>query len=416
MAATARTPVPAGGPAPARTPTPARTPAAGGRRICVMTFNRADYTPLRPLLTALDRHPGVELSVMLSGAHLAPHFGTAADVVADGWPVTARVEMLVASDTRVGMGKSFALGVAGFVDALARDDPAVVVILGDRYEALAAAVAALLLDIPIAHIAGGQVTTGVVDDSIRHAITKLALLHFTSTARSRRRVVQLGEAPERVHAVGALGVDNALRACADAPEELQLVPPLRHPYLLVTYHPAPHAGVPVERGVAALLGALERFPAADVVFTRPNPDAGGRVIDAAVDAWVAGHHERARCCASLGADAYPRLLARAAAVVGNSSSGLIEAPALGVPSVNVGVRQDGRPRATSVLDAVEDSGAIAAALDTALSPEFQRTARTARSPYGDGHAADRIAEILTAADLDALQPKRFHDLPATAAP
>lgn len=389
----------------------------GGRRVCVMTFNRADYAPLRPLLLALDGRDDIDLSVVVSGAHLAPQFGMSADdVVADGWRIDARIEMLVASDTNVGMAKSFALGVSGFVDALERIAPAVVVLLGDRYEALAAAVAAFLLRIPIAHIAGGQVTSGVIDDSMRHAVSKLALLHFTATAAFRRRLIQLGEAPERVHAVGALGVDNVLRAPALPRVELEwdLRLRLRSPVLVVTYHPAPHEGVTAAQGIAALLAALDRFPAATVVFTRPNPDAGADAITTAIAAWVAQHEDRARCCAALGARIYPSLLAHADVAVGNTSSGLIEAPALGVPTVNVGVRQDGRPRAPSVLDAREDPGEVAAAITTALSPQFRSAIRDAGSPYGDGHAAARIAAVLATVDLVALLPKRFLDLPADA--
>jgi UDP-hydrolysing UDP-N-acetyl-D-glucosamine 2-epimerase len=388
----------------------------GPYRVCVLTLNRADYAPLRPLLVELSARPEIEPCVVVSGAHLSPRFGMTVDeVVADGWNIVGRIETLLASDSGVGMSKSFALGVAAFADTLDRIDPAIVVVLGDRYEALAAAVACHLQGIPLAHIGGGQITSGVIDDSIRHALTKVAHLHFTSTEEFRGRIIQLGEAPERVFNVGALGLDNVLRGPSLSKVELEwdLQVRLQAPVLLVTYHPAPHDGVSVGEGIDALLKALQRFADATVIFTEPNPDAGGRAISAAIDEWVKLYAGRAHRFGTLGARVYPSLLAQADAVVGNSSSGLIEAPALGVPTVNVGVRQDGRPRAPSVRDVVEDADAIANAIRTVLSPRFRDAMGHVTSPFGDGRAAGRIAEVLAHSDLRALHPKAFHDLSPT---
>lgn len=387
------------------------------RRICVATFNRADYAPLRALLAELADRPGVDTRVVVSGAHLAPQFGRTIDLVAaDGWNIDARVEMLLASDTSVGMGKSFALGVSGLADAIDRIAPDVLLVLGDRYEALAAAVAALLLRVPLAHVAGGQVTSGVIDDSVRHAISKLAHLHFTSAEAFRRRLVQLGEDPERIWTVGSLGLDNILKTPRMDRDELEreLGVRLHQPLLLVTYHPAPPAGASAEEGIEALLKALDSFPDATVLFTHPNPDAGGRAVAAAIDSWVTARGDRARAVQSLGAVRYPSVLAHTDVVVGNSSSGLIEASALGVPSVNIGIRQEGRPRAASVIDVPEDTQAMATAISKALSPEFRDALPAGRSPFGDGNAAARISNVLTTVDLSGIFLKHFSDLPDAA--
>jgi UDP-hydrolysing UDP-N-acetyl-D-glucosamine 2-epimerase len=381
--------------------------------VCVLTLNRADYAPLRPLLVELTERPETDPCVVVSGAHLSPRFGMTVDeVVADGWRVEGRIETLLASDSPVGMSKSFALGVAGFADTLERIDPAIVVVLGDRYEALAAAVATYLQGFPLAHIGGGQITSGVIDDSIRHALSKLSHLHFTSTEAFRQRLIQLGEAPERVFNVGALGLDNVLRGSSLSRVELEwdLQLRLQQPVFVVTYHPAPHHGVSVQHGIEGLLAALDRFPDATIVFTEPNPDPGGRTISAAIEKWVNTHADRAHRFDTLGARVYPSLLAQADVVIGNSSSGLIEAPALAVATVNIGVRQDGRPRASSVRDVTEDPDAIADAIRTVLSPRFRQVLRNVTSPFGDGKAAGRIADVLSGADVCTLHPKRLIDL------
>lgn len=381
------------------------------REIAVVTSNRAEYGILTPVLRAVRRRPELVPRLIVGGAHLAPHLGaTYRHVENDGFPIDAKVDLLVAGDTPTAVGKSAGLAILGFTDALSRLRPDVVLVVGDRYETLAAAMAAALLHIPIAHLHGGEVTDGVVDDALRHAITQLASLHFVAAEGFRRRVVQLGQDAQRVYVVGAPGLDNIASLEPVSADELarSLNVTLTRPLLLVTYHPA---GSDPAAGVAALLAALGRFPEATIIVTRPNVDAGSQAIVGHLDAWGAQHLEHVRVCDALGQRRYLSALRHADVVVGNSSSGIIEAPALQAPTVNIGDRQRGRPRAGSVLDVTaHDPHAIADAIHTALSPEFRARLADVGSPYGDGHAAPRIAQILATVDLQGLLPKRFHDL------
>jgi UDP-N-acetylglucosamine 2-epimerase (non-hydrolysing)/GDP/UDP-N,N'-diacetylbacillosamine 2-epimerase (hydrolysing) len=379
----------------------------------VFTGARAEYGLLRWTMAELRDHSDVTLQILVAGAHLSPEYGMTCDAIArDGFEIDERVEMLLSSVTSVGVAKSLGLGVIGFADALTRLSPDVLVVLGDRYEALAVATTAMLLRIPIAHIAGGESTEGAVDESIRHAITKMANLHFVATDEFRQRVIQLGEAQERVMAVGAPGLDGTARlkplARAQLQDELEIS--LRPPVLAVTYHPVTADGEDPAVGVTPLLDALEAIVDATVVITQPNADTAAARITNAMRMWVARHPERARLFAALGQRRYLSLLALADVVVGNSSSGLIEAPALGTPTVNVGSRQRGRPRAASVIDCPQDAAAITAAICRALSPDMQRGAARLESPYGHAGAAVRIVDVLINADLNSMLEKRFHAL------
>lgn len=383
------------------------------RRVCVATTARADYGPLYWLLHELHEAPEIDLRVLVSGAHLSPRFGeTWKTIETDGFPIAAKVDMLLASDDPVSLTKSMGVGLMGLADAVARIDPDVLVVLGDRYEVMLVAQAALMQGIPLAHVAGGQVTEGAFDESIRHAITKLAHLHFTSTEEFRRRVIQLGEDPERVWAVGAVSLDNVRRrALLDRTQlEADLGHSLGTPTMVVTYHPATR-GAPPAAAAQELVRALDALPEATVVFTEPNADPGGRAIAEVIHAWAAGRPERAHVHTALGPTRYLSLMREADVVVGNSSSGLIEAPALHTPTVNLGDRQRGRPAAASVIACRETADAITQAIGRALSPEHQQLAAETTSPYGDGRAAPRIREVLFGIDLDGLLMKRFHDLP-----
>lgn len=379
-------------------------------RICVFTATRAEYGLLSGLLRELDGRPGIELQLVVSGAHLAPEFGrTAALIEADGFRPAATVEMLLSSDSGVGAAKSLGLAVMGVAEALDRLHPDVLVLLGDRYEALAAAAAAALLAVPVAHIGGGESSEGAIDESIRHAVTKLSHLHFVAAEPFGRRVVQLGEEPWRVHVVGALGVDNIVRMRpldrAELQSELGLT--LTPPTIVVTYHPVTVSADATASGLDALLTALDPFPAATVVFTAPNADPGGRAIRRRVEEYAASRPGPTAAFGTLGQQRYLSLLRHADVVLGNSSSGIIEAPALGTPTVNVGDRQRGRLRAPSVLDVADTSESVAAGLRRALEPSFRRAG--ASSPYGDGGAAPRIAEVLCRTRADGLQVKHFRD-------
>lgn len=383
------------------------------RRICVFTGSRADYGPLTSILHALSNDPGIDLRLLVSGSHLVSQQGMTLDAIsAGGFPISERVPIVVASDTPAGVAKSFGLGAIGHTEALERIAPDIVVLLGDRYEVLAAAAAATFLRIPIAHICGGEVTAGSTDEGMRHAITKLSHLHFTATAEFRRRVIQLGEDPERVHTVGSPGLDTVrtIRLLDRAALSAMLGIELGTPTIAVTYHPATADPVGSQAGIRGLLAALDRLGQGTVVFTGPNVDLGGPSADQELQHFIAGHPDRMLICPSLGQTAYLSLVKHADVVVGNSSSALIEVPALGTPTVNIGTRQEGRPTSESTISCTEAAEDVFAAIQRALTAEHRERSRAGTSPYGDGHAAARILHVLKTTSLDGAFKKRFVDL------
>jgi UDP-N-acetylglucosamine 2-epimerase (non-hydrolysing) len=378
--------------------------------VAVVTGTRAEFGLLRWLLEDLRDDPRAELQLVVTGAHLsADHGATVSEIEAAGLPVAARVDLDLADDSPLGIACSTGRGVAGIAEALERLAPDVLVVLGDRYEILSAATAALILRIPIAHVHGGETTEGAIDESIRHAVTKMSHLHFAAAEDYRRRIVQLGEAPERVWTVGALGLDSIERLAPMDDAELGALlggwDPGAAP-LLVTYHPATLGAADPAAAAAALLEALDAFPHHRVLVTEANADAGGRAVNAAVREWAMERGDRARVFTSLGQRGYLSAMRRAGAVVGNSSSGILEAPALGVPTVNAGDRQRGRLRSPSVIDVGEDAAAIRAGIERALAGTW-----TPATPYGTPGASARIREVLLTHPLDGLLRKRFHDLP-----
>ncbi|MCU0618288.1 MAG: UDP-N-acetylglucosamine 2-epimerase [Gemmatimonadaceae bacterium] len=388
------------------------------RRICVVTGTRADFGLLRWVMHDIAAHPSLTLQVIATGTHLVPAYGDTIDELhAAGVVPDACLPMLVAGDTPVAVAKSLGLAVIGFADAFARLAPDVVVVLGDRYEILAAAQAALLASIPVAHLHGGEVTTGAIDDAMRHAITKLSSLHFVAAEPYRRRVLQLGEAPDAVHLVGGLGVDAVARLAlpSRAALEASLGITLGARTLCVAFHPETATGASPAAQIDELLAALAAETDATLVLTAPNADVGGAAIATRLAAFAATH-PAAHYLPSLGQTRWLACLREAEAVVGNSSSGLLEAPSLGCATVNVGARQAGRLRATSVLDVPCERTAIADALAQLRTPAFRAVVADARNPYGDGGAAARIVEVLATTPLDGVGPKRFVDLaPAEAA-
>lgn len=382
------------------------------RRIVVVTGSRADYGLLRGILTRLKSADDVALSVVACGMHLVPRFGeTWRAIEADGFPLAAKVDLQLADDRAETVARGTGLGVSGFAEALAELKPELLVVLGDRYEILAAAVAAMLLNIPIAHIHGGEVTAGAFDDAIRHAITKMACLHFVAAEPYRRRVIQMGENPDFVFNVGAPGLDLASIAPALTRAELFAQLGIAHPerFLLVTLHPTTARPDADSANVAALLGALAEVKDRTIIFTGVNADPGYRAIDDAIRAFVASRPDQTYLFTSLGSERYWAALRLADAVVGNSSSGIAEAPAVGVPSINIGDRQQGRLRAASIIDCPADSAAILESLRSILEGRF-RTDPGIEPPYGRGGASEKIAGTLRKIGLRGAFPKHFHDL------
>ncbi len=379
------------------------------RKVCVVTGSRADYGLLVWLLHDLAADPAFELQLVVTGMHLSREHGhTVDEIERDGFNADRRVEMLLASDTPGATCRSVALGVIGMSEALQALQPELVLVLGDRFEILAAAQACLFHAVPLAHIAGGDTTEGAFDESIRHAITKLAQLHFVTNELAAQRVRQMGEDPRRVHMVGSPGLDHLRRRPLLEREALEaaLGLPLGARNLLVTFHPVTLAG---DGGLAEfneLLAALEGLSADTVLWlSRPNADPGGRGIGAALDAFAQRRGASARVHASLGSQRYLSLMAQCDAVVGNSSSGLYEAPSLGRPTVNIGTRQQGRLAAASVLHCAAQRDAIAAAITSALALDCSNVV----NPYGDGHSAARIVNILRSLPPPAtLLSKAFH--------
>lgn len=387
------------------------------RKICVVTGSRAEYGILSRLMKEIDAHPDAELQVVATNMHLSPEFGlTYREIEADGFRIDRKVEMLLSTDTATGIVKSMGVGMIGFADTFRELAPDIIVILGDRYEMLAVASAAAVMGIPIAHLHGGEITEGAIDDNLRHAITKLSYLHFTSTEEYRRRVIQMGEAPERVFCTGALGVDNILNEpILSLPElEEQLGFRLGEDYIVATYHPVTREPGMAETHIKALLSALEtvtdRFR---ILFTLPNSDADGRAISAAINEWCALRPDKAIAVKSLGRKRFYTAMRHASAMIGNSSSGLIEAPSFRIPTLNIGDRQKGRARGNTIVDCAPDRQSIIEGLRQTLSPAFlAQTRADALNPY---HHPDTLRSILTPilrTPLAPHPPKPFHNLPS----
>lgn len=383
------------------------------RKVCVVTGSRAEYGLLYWLLREIQADSRLSLQLIVTGMHLSPAFGlTIREIEADGFIPDARVEMLVAADTPTGIAKSIGLGVIGFADAIDRLKPDLLVVLGDRFEILAAAQAAFVACVPIAHIHGGELTEGTIDDAIRHAVTKMSQLHFVAAEPYRRRILQLGEAPEHIWTVGAMGIDGIVRTPMLSREELSnaLGFDLVRPYFMVTYHPVTLLAGHAELSIQALLDALDAFPSHGVLFTGVNADHGNKVIQDAVDTYVACQPRRAHASVSLGQSRYINAMRHAVAVVGNSSSGLIEAPALKVPTVNIGQRQRGRICPESVLNVADNHKEIIEALRLVNSDEFRARLESMKQVFGDGSASKRIASLLADISLDEIVVKKFRDM------
>ena len=379
------------------------------RRISVVTGSRAEYGILLPVLRGIQQSKTLELQLIVTGMHLSPEFGlTFQDIIADGFNIDARVEMLLSSDTPVGVAKSIGLGIIGMAEALDRLRPDMLLLIGDRFEILAAAQAALVARIPVAHIAGGDSTEGAFDEAIRHSLTKMSHVHFVTNRAAAERVARLGEDPRQIHTTGSPALDaiRGIKLLGRAELEAALEFTLRKQNLLVTFHPVTLESDPADVQFDRLLDALDRLGnEVGIIFTLPNADIEGRGIIARIDRFVSAR-PNTRAFTSLGQLCYFSAIAAVDAVVGNSSSGLYEVPSFGKPTVNVGDRQKGRITATSVINVPVETDAILQAIRSVLTMDCRGTI----NPYGDGASTARIIEVLEhLPDPSSLLKKHFFD-------
>lgn len=386
-------------------------------QICVLTTTRADYGVLRPLLSALSADDGLELCLAVTGTHLSEDFGrTIQEIEADRFPIGVKIPIFQEiGDAPSDISRAMAKAIEGFGAYFQAHRPDLLVVLGDRYETFAVCAAAVNACVPIAHLSGGEITEGAMDECFRHCITKMSYLHFTAAEAYRKRVIQLGEDPERVFCVGELGIENALHEKLLSPEELEAgleFPLFRRPYVVTTFHPVTLEPGSAEGQLDELLAAVTERADLNFLITKSNADIGGRGINERLDGFAG---QAPNCCvaASLGMRRYLSALKYALCVLGNSSSGLIEAPSFGIPTINIGDRQRGRLQAESVINCRPEKADILRALDRACSPDFRALAAKAVNPYGDGNTSQKICAIikntLLSGGIDL--KKRFYDIP-----
>jgi GDP/UDP-N,N'-diacetylbacillosamine 2-epimerase (hydrolysing) len=384
------------------------------RKICVVTGTRADYGCLRWVMEGIRETAGLQLQLIATGMHLSPEFGlTYREIEKDGFQIDRKVEMLLSSDSPTGLAKSMGLGLIGFGEALDEQKPDLVLVLGDRFEIFSAVAAAMIARIPVAHLHGGEATEGAIDEAIRHSITKMSHLHFVAAEEYRKRVIQMGENPDRVFLVGGLGVDAIKKLkLLDRPAlEESLGFHLAPKNLLVTFHPTTLESLTSSQQMTELLAALEPLADTRLIFTMPNADTDSRVLFDMIERFVADH-ANARAYTSLGQLRYLSCMRHVDGVVGNSSSGLTEAPTFAKATINIGDRQRGRLKAGSVIDCAPERAAIAAALAHMYSPAFKAKLGTGRNPYGDGGASERVLETLAKVSLNGILKKSFYNLPS----
>lgn len=383
------------------------------KTIAVLTATRAEYGLLSPVIKALKDTDEFEVRVLATGAHLSPEFGlTYREIEKDGFAIDKKVEMLLSADTPSAISKSMGLAMIGFADYFAENTVDALLVLGDRYETLAVCCAAMNARIPIIHLHGGETTEGAVDEGIRHAITKLSYLHLTSTEGHRNRVIQLGEAPDRVFSVGALGVENVVRMQLMSKKELEdsLDFDLGSSYAVVTFHPVTLEGNTAQQQYEQVLRAFEINSDMNYIITKANADGDGRIINKMTDDFAAAH-KNVIAVNSLGVVRYLSALKYATVVIGNSSSGLIEVPSFGVPTVNIGDRQKGRLRAESVIDCEVDANAICKSIKKAKSDEFQAVCDNVVNPYGDGNTSGKIVDRIRKMFINGIDlKKKFYDI------
>lgn len=385
------------------------------KKICIITGTRADSGLLKWVMKGVQDDPELTLQIVATGMHLSPEFGlTFLDIEKDGFVIDRKVEMLISSDTPVGIAKSMGLGMIGFADVLNELKPDLIVVLGDRFEIFSAAAAALVAGIPIAHLHGGETTVGAFDEALRHSITKMSHLHFVAAEEYRTRVIQLGENPDRVFVVGGLGIDNIKRLkLLDRGElEASLDFKFGRRNLLITFHPVTLEKISASSQLAELLAALSELDDTRLIITLPNADTGSRALIKQIGQFVASH-TNARAYTTLGQLRYLSCIAHVDGVVGNSSSGLLEVPSFRKGTINIGDRQGGRLQATSVINCDPERSSIALAIKKLYSPDFRKSLDRVINPYGDGGASEKIVKIIKNYNFDGVTKKTFYDCTET---
>lgn len=382
------------------------------KKICVVTGTRAEYGLLYWLLKEIEADKELELQLIVTGMHLSPEFGLTYKEIEKEFKINKKIEMLLSSDTSVGISKSMGLAQISFAESYDELKPDIVIVLGDRYEIFSATSAAMIARIPIAHIHGGEKTEGAFDESIRHSITKMSHLHFTATEEYKNRVIQLGEHPSRVFNVGGMGIENIKRLKLLSKDEFEksIEFKLNSKNILVTFHPVTLENSTAKEQFQQLLDAIDELEDTNIIFTKANSDTDGRVINQMIDEYVTKNFHKSVQFTSLGQLRYLSALQYVDAVVGNSSSGLAEAPSFRIGTINIGDRQKGRIKASSVIDCEPNKDSILKSFEKLYSKEFQETLKTTINPYGNGCASKKIVEILKNVDLKNILKKSFYDL------
>ncbi|MDX4067233.1 UDP-N-acetylglucosamine 2-epimerase [Aliarcobacter skirrowii] len=382
------------------------------RKVCVVTGTRAEYGLLYWLLKEIEADKDLELQLIATGMHLSPEFGLTYQTIEKEFKINKKIEMLLSSDTSVGISKSMGLAQISFSEAYEELKPNIVVVLGDRYEIFSATSAAMIAKIPIAHLHGGEKTEGAFDESIRHSITKMSHIHFTATNEYKNRVIQLGEHPSRVFNVGGMGIENIKRLELLSKDEFEksIEFKLNSKNILVTFHPVTLENSTAKEQFQQLLDAIDELEDTNIIFTKANSDTDGRVINQMIDEYVTKNSHKSIVFTSLGQLRYLSALQYVDAVVGNSSSGLAEAPSFKIGTINIGDRQKGRIKASSVIDCEPNKDSILKSFEKLYSKEFQNSLINVKNPYGDGCASKRIVEILKNVDLKNILKKSFYDL------
>ncbi|MBN2964208.1 UDP-N-acetylglucosamine 2-epimerase (hydrolyzing) [Sulfurospirillum sp. T05] len=382
------------------------------RKICVVTGTRAEYGLLYWLMREIESDRELELQIIATGMHLSPEFGLTYKEIEKEFTCSKKIEMLLSSDTPIGISKSMGLAQISFAEAYEELRPDVVVVLGDRYEIFSAASAAMIARVPIAHLHGGEATEGLIDEPIRHSITKMSHLHFVATEEYRNRVIQLGEHPSRVFNVGGMGIENIKRlnllTCKEFEKSIDFK--LNKKNILVTFHPVTLENATAKDQFQELLDAIDELQDTNTIFTKANSDTDGRIINQMIDEYVAKNSDKSVGFTSLGQLKYLSALQLVDAVVGNSSSGLAETPSFKIGTINIGDRQKGRIKAASVIDCGPNKSSIQQAFAKLYSQEFQEILKTTKNPYGDGCASKKIVEVLKTVDLGNILKKSFYDL------